>query len=106
MLVSTLDKTFLDQAPKAGSNFVDDGAEPWRARYFAALKRFREAGLPLVAEEEAGAELYVKLRRRWDPLVAALAPAMAYSMDEIDPERSRPQEAERRPPFQERLRSA
>jgi len=48
----------------------------------------------------------VKLRRRWDPLIAALAPAMAYSMDEIDPARSRPQEAERRPPSQERLRSA
>jgi len=62
---------------------------------FAALQRLRQAGLPLVADEEAGAELYVKLRRRWDPLIAALAPAMAYSMDEIDPARSRPQEAER-----------
>jgi hypothetical protein len=103
MLVSTLDETFLDQAPEAGS---DHKAEPWRARYFAAVQRLRQAGLPLVADEGTGAELYVKLRRRWDPLIAALAPAMAYSMDEIDPARSRPQEAERRPPFQERLRSA
>lgn len=106
MLVSTLDETFLDRAPKAGSEPIEDDAEPWRARYFAALQRLRQAGQPVVANEEAGAELYVKLRRRWDPLIAALAPAMAYSMDEIDPARSRSEEAERRPSFQERLRSA
>lgn len=106
MLVSTLDKTFLDQAPEAGNDPVDDKAEPWRARYFAAVQRLRQAGLPLVADEKTGAELYVKRRRQWDPLIAALAPAMAYSMDETDPATSRPQEAERRPPFQERLRSA
>jgi len=104
MLVSTLDETFLDQAPGAGGDAI--AAEPWRARYFAALQRFRQAGLPLVADEETGAELYVTLRGRWDPLIATLAPAMAYSMDEIDPATSRPHEPERRPPFQERLRSA
>ena len=104
MLVSTLDETFLDQAPEAAGDAIT--AERWRTRYFAALQRLRQAGLPLVADEEAGAELYVKLRRRWDPLIAALAPAMAYSMDEIDPASFRPQEAERRPPVQERLRSA
>lgn len=106
MLVSTLDNTFLDQAPDAGGAPSDDEAEPWRARYLVAVQRLRQAGLPLVADEAAGAELYVSLRRRWDPLIAALAPAMAYSLDEVDPARSRPQEAERRPPFQERLRSA
>jgi hypothetical protein len=106
MLVSTLDETFLGQAPQAESDPVDQKAEPWRARYFAALRRLREAGAPLVADEEAGAELYVNLRRRWDPLIATLAPAMAYSMDQIDPATSHPHKAERRPPFQERLRSA
>jgi len=104
MLVSTLDETFLDQAPEGGGDAIT--AEPWRARYFAALRRLRQAGLPLVADEATGAELYVTLRGRWDPLIAALAPAMGYSMDEIDPARSRPQEAARRAPFQERLRSA
>lgn len=93
MLVSTLDNTFLDQTPEEGTDPIDDKAEPWRARYFAATQRLHQAGLPLVADEETGAELYVKLRRRWDPLIAALAPAMAYSMDEIDPARSRSQEA-------------
>ena len=99
-------KSWKAQAPEAGSDPTDHKDEPWRARYFAAVQRLRQAGLPLVADEETGAELYVTLRRRWDPLIAALAPAMAYSMDEIDPARARPQEAERRPPFQERLRSA
>jgi hypothetical protein len=106
MLVSTLDEAFLDQQPDAGSDTVDHESEPWRTRYFAALRRLRQAGLPLVTDEEAGAEVYVKLRGRWDPLITALAPAMDYSMDEIDPARSRPQDAERRAPFQERLRSA
>jgi hypothetical protein len=91
MLVSTLDEAFLGQAPKAGSDPI---AEPWRSRYFAGAHRLRQAGLPVVADEETGAELYVNLRRRWDPLIAALAPAMAYSMDEIDPARSRPHEAD------------
>jgi len=106
MLVSTLDNTFLDQAPEAGTDPTDDKAEPWRARYFAAMQRLRQAGLPLVADEETGAELYVKLRRLWDPLIAALAPAMAYSMDEIDPARSRSQEAVSQPSFQGSPRSA
>src|SRR3954454_18333600 len=30
MLVSTLDETFLDQAPGAGSDPIDDKAEPWQ----------------------------------------------------------------------------
>lgn len=67
MLVSTLDETFLDQAPEAGSDPIDDKAEPWRERYLAAVPRLREAGLPIIADEETGAELYVKLRRQWDP---------------------------------------
>jgi hypothetical protein len=107
MLVATLDETFLDQQPQARSNTIDAEAEaPWRTRYFAALRRLRQAGLPLAADEEAGADVYVKLRRQWDPLITALAPAMDYSMDEIDPARSRPQDVERRAPFEERLRSA
>jgi hypothetical protein len=91
MLVSTLDKTFLDQAPEAGSDPI---AEPWRVRYLAGTQRLRQAGLLVAADEEAGAEHYVNLRHRWDSLIAALAPAMAYSMDEIDPARPRPYEAD------------
>jgi hypothetical protein len=106
MLVATLDETFLGQRPEARSYTVDDKEEPWRTRYFAALRRLRQAGLPVVADEAAGADVYVKLRRQWDPLITVLAPAMAYSMDEIDPARSRPQDVERRAPFEERLRSA
>ena len=62
---------------------------------FAAVRRSHQAGLPLVADEEMGAELEVERRRPWDPLIAALAPAMGSSMDEIDAAGSRPQEAER-----------
>jgi hypothetical protein len=35
----------------------------------------------------------------------ALAPAMAYSIEEIDPAGTHPEQADERPAFQERLRS-
>jgi hypothetical protein len=59
--------------------------ERWRARYHSALDRLREACVPIVGDEEAGAEAYIALRRCWEPLIGALAPAMAYRLSEIDP---------------------
>lgn len=97
MVVSTLVETFLHRAPEAASDRIDQNAERWRGRYFAALNRLREAGLPLVADADMGADVYVSLRRRWDPLIAVLAPAMAYSKDEIDPAGSPPSAGQRWP---------
>ncbi|WP_370539065.1 two pore domain potassium channel family protein [Aureimonas sp. AU22] len=85
MLVSTLDRTFLDQVSRQAGEPTDDMRELWWARYLGALPRLRQACVPLTANEKKGAEFYVELRCQWDPLIAILAPAMAYSMHEIDP---------------------
>ena len=49
------------------------------------------------ADERDGATVYVALRTVWDGHVAALAPAMLYDMEEIDPAVPRADVAERRP---------
>ncbi len=59
--------------------------ERWRRRYGAALRRLREAGLPTVVDEHAGAEAYAALRVVWEPRVRRVAEAMAYDTREIDP---------------------
>jgi hypothetical protein len=56
----------------------------WRRRYGAALARLRSAGIATVADEERGFERYAGLRSRWDGLVHALAPALAFSIEEVD----------------------
>lgn len=60
-------------------------SDRWRRRYRSGVQRLRRAGIEVTADEQAGAEAYVSLRSRWDPLIARLAPAMAYRMDQIDP---------------------
>lgn len=70
--------------------------ERWRRRYFAALHRFRQAGIETVANEQSGAETYVSLRAEWDHYITMLAPALGYTMDEIDAAGSRPASAAER----------
>jgi len=85
-LLEALDRSFL------GVTMPDPPAAPdaeararWDGRYRSAVRRLREAGIETAADEAAGAERYAALRARWDRYVAALAPAMAYDMAEIDP---------------------
>jgi hypothetical protein len=56
----------------------------WRVRHLAALARLRSAGVATVADEERAFERYVDLRSRWDGLVHALAPTLAFSTEEVD----------------------
>ena len=96
LLVTTLEATFLPGGVPEASEPPDAQAqERWRQRYSAALRRLRQAGIQTVADEQAGAEAYVLLRAGWDRYVAALAPSMAYEMDDIDPAGSAAEPAER-----------
>jgi hypothetical protein len=79
--------------------------ERWRRRYRAALQRFRQAGIEIIADETAGFEIYVSLRVQWDDLIASLAPLLAYEMEEVDPAGSRPEFNERQD-FRARSHSA
>jgi hypothetical protein len=86
MLVTTLLDTFRSGGVPAADTPPDaETLGRWRRRYAAALRRLQQAGIQTVADERAGAEVYASLRGHWDHYVAALAPFMAYRMDEIDP---------------------
>jgi hypothetical protein len=86
LLVRTLDDAFLatdKSSPERGNESGD--REEWRRRYVRALARFKQAGLETRADEKTGADEYVRLRAAWDGAIRQLAPALAYSMDQVDP---------------------
>jgi hypothetical protein len=86
MLVTTLADTFLPSGMPDDENAPDEATlERWRKRYFEALQRLREANIKTVADEQSGVETYISMRREWEHYITALAPTMAYRMDEIDP---------------------
>lgn len=90
-LVTTLEGTFLPGGvPDLQGPPDEQTLDRWRRRYFAALRRLRQAGIQTVADEQAGAEVYASLRAWWDLYITTLAPLMAYSMEEIDPVGSAP----------------
>ena len=96
-LVTTLEDTFLpDGVPDFQPPPDAQTAARWRRRYFKGLRRLQKAGIDTVADEQAGADVYVSLRARWDHLITTLAPTMAYSMEEIDPASSDPDDASKR----------
>jgi hypothetical protein len=106
LLVTSLEGTFLPgSAPDSKEPPDAQTLERWRRRYLAGLRRLRQAGIKTLADERAGAEIYVSLRSQWDPHIRALAPALAYSMEEIDPAGSNPESADAREEFRARLRS-
>lgn len=83
LLLRTLTRNFpVHHEPSVGS---PQSRERWRSRYGLALVRLREAGIPTRADPDAGAREYVELRANWEPDIEALAPALGFRMDEVDP---------------------
>jgi hypothetical protein len=106
ILVTTLEQSFLPGGRPEGEAPPDRAAlERWRQRYFAATRRIRQAGIQTIADDQAGVEIYVALRARWDSDIARLAPLMAYRMEDIDPAGSEPDASDRRKDFRARLHS-
>ncbi|MGH9206773.1 MAG: two pore domain potassium channel family protein, partial [Acidimicrobiales bacterium] len=92
MLVTTLEDAFLaGGVPDSDEPPTRQALECWRRRYLAGVRRLGQAGIQTTPDELAGAEAYIGLRTHWDRYVTALAPSMAYSMDEIDPAGVRPE---------------
>ena len=107
MLVMTLEDTFLPKGKPEPSPPPDaQTRDHWRRRYLAGLRRLRQAGIHTMQDEQSGAEAYVALRSRWDAYIRALAPALGYSMEEIDPVGSTPESTDERGEFRTRLRFA
>ncbi len=106
-LVTTLEETFLAEGkPEASAPPDEKIREQWRRRYLAGLRRLRQAGIQTFRDEQSGAEAYVALRSRWDAYIRALAPALGYSMEEIDPVGCAPESTGERRDFRARLRFA
>lgn len=65
---------------------VSTGVEQvWRSRYHQAIKRLEAEVTETVSDLEAGADLYVSLRYKWNHYVVALAKYMAYEWSAIAP---------------------
>jgi hypothetical protein len=105
-LAITLMNAFLGGPPDPPDAVDPAAAERWERRYYAALRRLRQADIKTVADEAEGAATYVALRAEWDYLIADLAPQLGFSMEEIDPEGSHPEQSDERDEFAARLRSA
>ena len=108
-LIKGLGEGFLPEAMPRGTEAKqpDQSVQArWRNRYFAGLRRFHQAGIQTIADEQEGASAYVKLRTEWDAHLKTLAGALGYTVDEIDLATTRPDVAEQRPPVQARRRFA
>ena len=57
----------------------------WREWYFYVVKQLKLSGIETPEDIEAGADLYVSLRRKWNSEVAAFAKHMAFKWHEIVP---------------------
>jgi hypothetical protein len=75
-----LSKTFL---PRRHRTVKTDSERDWRDRYYQAIERLEAEGIKTVSNSEAGADLYISLRRRWNPFVMALANYMQYEWSAI-----------------------
>jgi hypothetical protein len=102
--VTTLENTFLAGGAPDGKKEPDAQTyDRWSRRYNAALERFKEAGIKTIADEQEGVKRYVALRSRWEHYITALAPVMAYRMEEVDPVGFNPETAKDRQEFRKRL---
>jgi hypothetical protein len=107
ILMTRLAETFLrDDLPDPTQQPDEATNDLWRRRYFAGLRRLRQAGIRTIPDEESGAADYVRLRATWHPHIRILAPALAYVPEEIDPVGSDPESSDRRAEFRLRRRAA
>jgi hypothetical protein len=106
ILISNLAETFLPDDLPSSEDEPDPGTrDRWRRRYHAAVRRLTQAGVPVTRDLSAGAENYIALRKHWQAHIENLAPALGFTMEEIDPAGSDPGSTDRRPDFRARLRT-
>jgi hypothetical protein len=104
LLVTSVEETYLPGGIPDRNQPPDEPTRAcWRRRYQAALSRLRQAGIPTIADEQAGLETYIRLRCRWDAYITQLAPAMVHPLAEIDPAVHNPDNAGNRTEFKSRL---
>lgn len=60
----------------------------WRQRYYDAVERLEAEGIEIAPDIEAGADLYVFLRRKWGFSIIKLATYLEYEWSEVAPAES------------------
>jgi hypothetical protein len=106
LLLKTASQTYTSRAPKPAQQLPDaQTLESWRQHYRAAVKRLQHAGIVTTADEHRGAEVYTSLRSHWHAQIMALAPVLAYSIDDIDPAMKSVSAGERQQEVYSRLRA-
>jgi Ion channel len=69
----------------AYSKTNDNLEQVWRERYYCAVERLKDEGIETATDLEAGANLYISLRQRWNFYLTGLSNHMAYDWNEIAP---------------------
>ncbi|HEY9846400.1 MAG TPA: ion channel [Candidatus Caenarcaniphilales bacterium] len=85
-LLVELSASFLPKKYRGGKG---QSEQAWRERYYAAVEQLKHAGIETTLDLEAGAELYLALRRKWGPYIIRLTEYLAYDWSEVAP-RERP----------------
>ncbi|MBE9189125.1 two pore domain potassium channel family protein [Gloeocapsopsis crepidinum LEGE 06123] len=80
--LAELAESFL---PSSALRVKGQSEQMWRSHYYQAVEHLAAQGIATVANLEAGADLYVSLRRRWNPNIIALAKYMEYDWSAIAP---------------------
>lgn len=85
-LLMELSYTFLPQR-----SFKMAGEDDFilRQRYLQAIERLRQEDIETVPDVEAGVQEYIKMRRRWEPYVMAIAHYMGYRWNQVAPSESK-----------------
>jgi hypothetical protein len=95
-LTASAHQLLAELVPKAHTRPPGPADEQaWRRRLEAAAAQFGDAGLSLRADTGTAAEDYVRLRAGWDAPLRALAAAMLYDWDDIEPPAPRDGPADR-----------
>ena len=104
-LMTILAPQFLPQRfPYSNGEIDEETRADWTRRYHTAMRRLREAGAKTFTDQDAGAEIYIALRMRWDRYIKAFAEHMAAELVNIDRALYAPSAMEQAPPFEQRLR--
>lgn len=80
-MLKQLANSFLHDRSKQ-AHFIEP---EWREHYYYVVERLRTEGIKTPEDIEAGADLYVSLRREWNADVAAFAKHMAFRWSDIAP---------------------
>ena len=85
-LLEELSRSFLSGGePRDVTDLDPKTAYAWREHYKRAVERLSAEGIAAVHDPEAGADLYLALRRQWDGYIWAFADQLAFERETIEP---------------------